>query len=218
MEKLLQQLEDEINALFQKESTGHDIYHLKRVMNLALTIQKKEGGDKTIIAASALLHDIHRIIQKETGKYCKPKDSLPQVKQILDKTNLTNIQKEKILHCIEFHEEYNFGKEKVIVTDIETLILQDADNIDAIGAVGVIRCAYYCASHNIPIWDPKIQIETENFDSTKHDPTMIHHFYHKLLNLKDNMNTQTGKEIAQKRHEFMELFLKEFLEEWEGKK
>ncbi|MDO8538186.1 MAG: hypothetical protein Q7S21_04845, partial [archaeon] len=182
------------------------------------TFLQSQGGDRLIIAVSALLHDIHRIIQKETGKYCTPKDSLPKVKQILDKTELTQTQKEKILHCIEFHEEYNFSKNVKIVTDIETLVLQDADNIDAIGAIGIGRCLYYCASYNIPMWIPEIPLETENYDSTKHDPTVIHHFYHKLLNIKDGMNTKTGKEIASKRHEFMELFLKEFFDEWNGKK
>jgi uncharacterized protein len=111
MEELIEQLEKEIKELFKKDSSGHDIYHSKRTLNLALTLQKKEGGDKLIITVASLLHDVHRIIQNETGNYCSPEDSLPKIKEILNKTNLTKDQKEKILHCIKYHEEYSFTKE-----------------------------------------------------------------------------------------------------------
>jgi uncharacterized protein len=107
MEEIIHQLEQEIKNLFYKEGSGHDIYHLKRTLNNALSIQKKEGGDKLIVAVSSFLHDIHRIIQKKTGKFCSPKNSLPKIKEIIDKTSLNEEQKEKVLHCIEFHEEYN---------------------------------------------------------------------------------------------------------------
>jgi len=93
MEETIQQLEKEVKELFHTESSGHDIYHLKRVLNNALTIQEKEGGNRLIIAVSAFLHDIHRIIQKESGKFCSPRDSLPKVKKILDKTSLAEEQK-----------------------------------------------------------------------------------------------------------------------------
>lgn len=112
LQHTIQQLKKEVKNLFNKESSGHDIYHLQRTLNNALAIQKKEGGDRLIIAVSAFLHDIHRIIEKETGKFCSPKDSLPKIKLILDKTGLTDTQKIKILHCIEFHEEYDFSKKR----------------------------------------------------------------------------------------------------------
>ena len=151
MEEIIHQLEKEVKELFHKEGSGHDIYHLKRTLNNALTLQEKEGGDKLVIAISAFLHDIHRIIQKETGKFCSPKDSLPKVKEILDKTNLTEEQKEKVLHCIEFHEEYKFSESGKTVNDIETLILQDADNLDAIGAIGIGRTFSFGGANSVII-------------------------------------------------------------------
>ncbi len=110
MEKILQELEGHIKELFHNDSSGHDIYHLKRTLHNALTIQEQEWGDRLIIAISALLHDIHRIIQKENWTFCSPKDSLPIVKEILDKVDLTQDHKKKILYCIEYHEEYDFSE------------------------------------------------------------------------------------------------------------
>ena len=150
MEETIDQLQEEIEILFRQESSGHDIYHLKRTLNIALTLQKKEGGDKLIIAVSAFLHDIHRIIQNETGKFCSPKDSLPKIKSILDKTKLTGEQIKNVLHCIEYHEEYNFSDNGKTVSDIETRVLQDADNLDAIGAIGIGRTFAFGGANNSP--------------------------------------------------------------------
>jgi uncharacterized protein len=187
-------------------------------LNIALTIQEKEGGDRLVIAVAAFLHDIHRIIQKETGAFCSPKDSLPKVKELLDLTSLTQGQKERILHCIEFHEEYDFSQEGKSVGDIETLILQDADNLDAIGAIGVGRTFAFGGANGVTMWDPERPVDREAFDESEKDPSTIHHFYSKLLKLKNNMNTATAKKMADERHRFMELFLQEFLDEWSGNK
>lgn len=216
MEEIIQNLEEEIKVLFHKESSGHDTYHLKRTLNMALTLQKKEGGDKLIIAVSAFLHDIHRIIQKETGEFCSPKDSLPKVKEILDKVDLNEEQKEKIFHCVEYHEEYNFSENGKSVNDIETLILQDADNLDAIGAIGIGRTFSFGGANQLAMWIPEKPFDREKFDESERDSSTIHHFYSKLLKLKENMNTKTAKKMANKRHKFMELFLQEFFNEWDG--
>src|SRR3989344_4690716 len=218
MKEIIQQLEEEVKELFHEESSGHDIYHLKRTLNNALTLQKKEGGDELIIAVSAFLHDIHRIIQNESGKFCSPKDSLPKIKDILNKIKLSKKEKEKVLHCIEYHEEYNFSENGKTVNEIETLVLQDADNLDAIGAIGIGRTFSFGGANQVTMWIPEKSFDRHTFDESKKDPSTIHHFYSKLLRLKENMNTETAKKIANERHEFMELFLKEFFDEWDGKK
>jgi len=215
MEKILIQIEKEIKKLCNDSS--HDFYHMKRTYTLALNIQKQEGGDKLIIGVAALLHDIHRIIGRQTGKFCSPKDSLKEVGKILNKLNLKDEQKKRILHCIEFHEEYDFSKNGKTTNDLETLILQDADNLDAIGAIGIIRNAIFVGAINGVMWDPKKTNYRKTFDEDKNDVTMVDHFYNKLLRLKDNMNTKTAKKIAIKRHKFMEKFLERFFSEWEGK-
>lgn len=218
VEEIVDQLEEEIKILFHEESGGHDIYHLTRTLNNALTIQEKEGGDRLVIAVSAFLHDMHRIIQKQTGKFCSPKDSLPKVREILDKTDLTEEQKEKVLHCIEYHEEYNFSENGKAVDDIETLVLQDADNLDAIGAIGIGRTFAFGGANELAMWAPEKPFDRETFDESEKDPSTIHHFYSKLLKLKGNMNTEAAKKMAGERHKFMELFLQEFFDEWNGKK
>jgi uncharacterized protein len=158
--KIIKQLEKEIQKTFHDENSGHDIHHLKRTLTLALNIQRKEGGDQLVIAISAFLHDLHRIIQKETGKYCSAKKSLPRVKELLDKVELSNEQKKKILHCIEFHEEYNFSKQgKGATNNLETLIVQDADNLDSIGAIGIARAFSFGGAYKLPMWIPELPIK-----------------------------------------------------------
>lgn len=218
MKKIISQLENEIKDIFSNESTGHDIYHLKRVLNNALAIQKKEGGDRLVIGVATFLHDIHRIIQKETGKFCSPQESLSEIRKILAKTNIKEEKTKKILHCIKYHEEYDFSESGKSAKDLETLILQDADNLDAMGAIGIGRAFTFGGAHDMPMWITEKEFSRKNFDESKNDISTIHHFYSKLLKLKGNMNTQTGKKMAEERHEYMEKFLKRFYEEWEGKK
>ncbi|MFA6466654.1 MAG: HD domain-containing protein [Patescibacteria group bacterium] len=218
MKEIIRQLEIAVAEMFNAQSCGHDLKHLKRVLNLALTIQKKEGGDKIIIGVAAFLHDIHRVMQKDHGRYISPLDSLPKIKELLAPLKLSEGQKEKILHCIEFHEEYNFAKSGKTVHDLETLIVQDADNLDAIGAIGIARCFAYGGAHQIAMWLPEISLKQKSYSAEKHDPSSIHHFYNKLLKLQDDMNTATAKKMAASRHKYMKKFLQEFFAEWQGEK
>lgn len=218
MTNTIQKIEELIRDAFHSETGGHDLHHLKRVYHLALKIAEKEGGDKLIIGVAAFLHDLHRIIQKETGKLCSPKDSLPRVKKILDQLDLSSEQKEHILYCVEMHEEYSFNSKHEKVSDLETLIVQDADRIDSIGAIGTARLFTYCAVHNIPMYLPEVQLDENDYDANTHDPDAIQHIYKKLLKLKDAMNTKTGRQLAESRHAFLENFVKEFLAEWNSEK
>lgn len=219
LEEYIEKIKPYIIELFKNDSSGHDISHLIRTMNIAVNICEKENGDKLIVGISAFLHDIHRIMQNENGKFVSPKDSLSKVIEILSNTDLSEDIINKICYCIEYHENYNWNGNNV--DDINTLILQDADNLDAIGAIGIGRTFLYCGAHNIPMYDEKIPLnlnddylEIEGGD----DPSTIHHFYHKLFKLASNMNTKTAKEQAIARTEFMKKFVTEFLDEWHGKK
>ncbi|MFA6391355.1 MAG: HD domain-containing protein [Patescibacteria group bacterium] len=219
VKKVIEQLEKRIYGMFHKETSGHDIYHLKRTLNLAQKLQEMEGGDRTVVAIAAFLHDIHRIIQNDTGKPCLPKDSLHKVEELLEGIEITDEQKNKILHCIEFHEEYAFSKEGITVHDIEAKIVQDADNLDGIGAIGIGRTFTYNGAHGIPMWDPDIPFaEGEEYDDSTHDPSALHHFINKLLRLANHMNTETAKKMAKSRHDFMEKYFEEFFSEWKGEK
>lgn len=214
LEKYIEELKPYVMELFNNDSSGHDISHLIRTMNTALYLQEKEGGDRIIVGIAAFLHDIHRIMQNEMGHFVSPKDSLQKVKEILSNIDLTNEQVEKICYCIEHHEEYNWNGNNV--DDINTLILQDADNLDAIGAIGIGRTFSYGGAHNAPMYDDTVPLNEINdySEANGYDPSTIHHFYHKLFKLGDNMNTTTAKEIANYRTVFMKEFVKEFLNEW----
>lgn len=209
-------LEQKIEELFAKDSTGHDISHLLRVRSLALHIQKNEGGDALIIATSALLHDIHRLMEKERGSYCPPKESLPTIQIILDEVLFPPEKIPQVLHCIELHEEYGFSEQGKTAQDIETLILQDADNLDAIGAIGIARTFGFSGSYGIPFWKSELPFDREHYDESTRDPSALHHIHSKLLKLKDNMNTETAKKMAEERHAFMQTFIDQFMNEWKG--
>ena len=219
LEKYIEDLKPFVIELFKKDSSGHDISHMERVMKLALHIQETEGGDRLIIGISAFLHDIHKMMQNETGKFVPPKDSIKEIKKILSNIDLTEEQVNKICYCIEYHEEYNWNGFNV--EDLNTLILQDADNLDAIGAIGIGRTFSYMAVHNMPMYNDEILLNnTEEYVENKVvvDPSTMHHIYHKLFKLSNNMNTATAKRIAQERTNFMKSFVEEFLDEWKGLK
>ncbi len=209
-------LEQRLKDMFANESSGHDPNHLKRVYNLATRIQDQEGGDRLVIGAAAFLHDLHRLMGKDRGKYCDPKESLPLVEKLLKEVEFPATKIPPVLHCVEFHEEYAFSDQGKTVTDLETLIIQDADNLDAIGAIGIGRTFTFGGAHGVPMWVPERPFDRDTYDEAVGDPSTIHHFYSKLLKLKDNMNTETGKRMAEARHEFMELFLDHFFKEWKG--
>ncbi len=216
LEKYIEIIKPYMIDLFKNDSSGHDISHLIRTMNIAINICDKEDGDKLIVGISAFMHDIHRIMQNQTGRFVSPKDSLPKVKDILSNTDLSEDMINKICYCIEHHENYNWNGNNV--SDINALILQDADNLDAIGAIGIGRTFSYCGAHGILMYDEEIPINNSKdySDINGDDPSTIHHFYHKLFNLANNMNTKTAKEQAIARTEFMKKFVNEFLDEWHG--
>ncbi len=219
LEEYIEQLKPYVIELFKNDSSGHDISHLTRTMNTALYLQEKEGGDRQVIGIAAFLHDIHRIIESEVNKsnkeykFVSPKESIPKVKEILSHINLTEEQVDKICYAIEYHEIYNWNGNNV--DDLNTLILQDADNLDAIGAVGIARSFSFGGAHNIIMYDEKVPLEgMDSFTEGDVDPSTIHHFYHKLFNLGNQMNTKTARLIAKERTDFMKMYVKEFLNEW----
>ncbi len=214
LEDYIKKLRPIIINLFKKESSGHDINHLDRTMKLALYLQKEEGGDRIVIGIAAFLHDIHRIMQNEIGKFVSPKESLETVRKILSNVDLTKEQVDKICYAIEYHELYNWNGENV--NDINTLILQDADNLDAIGAIGIARTFSYGGAHNVVMYDDTIPLNESNdfSENNGNDPSTIHHFYHKLFKIGEHMNTETASKLAKEKTDFMRLFVNEFLKEW----
>ncbi len=196
--------------VFEGDSSGHDIYHTIRVHDLARTICASEGGDEDIVRLAALLHDVDdRKLFGDNG-YANAKgfmgaEDIPEEVQNRICT---------IIGQISFK-----GKDSVVPDTLEGKIVQDADRMDAIGAIGIARAFAYGGSKGraiyIPGDDPKAGMSEKEYFSNQ--GTSVNHFYEKLLLLKDMMNTETAKEMAQSRHNFMISYLDEFMEEWNGR-
>lgn len=194
---------------------GHDWFHIERVYKNALLIAKEESCNLQIVQLGALLHDI------ADSKFHNGDESVgPKVaREFLESQN---VNEEVINHVINIIQNISFkgGNFEKKFSSIELDIVQDADRLDAIGAIGIARTFNYGGFKNRTLYDPEIAPNTQmTAEEYKHSqaPT-INHFYEKLLLLKDKMNTQTGRQIAQQRHRFMEGFLAQFYAEWEGKK
>ena len=192
---------------------GHDWFHIERVYKNSLLISKTENVDSLIVALGALLHDI------ADSKFYKGDETVGP-KKAREFLESQNVKEGVINHIIKIIENISFkgGNKKQGFFSNELAVLQDADRLDAIGAIGIARCFNYGGFKNRKLYDPEIapnlnMTPTEYKSSTA--PT-INHFYEKLLLLKDKMNTQTGKQIAQNRHDYMERFLEQFYGEWEG--
>ncbi len=194
---------------------GHDWFHIERVYKNALLISKDEEVDKTIVALGALLHDIADYKFNDGDETLAPKMS----RQFLESQNLPQ---EKIEHVVKIIENVSFkgGNTEQSFQSRELEVVQDADRLDAIGAIGIARTFNYGGFKNRKMYDPKIKpnlnMTPEEYKNS--DAPTINHFYEKLLLLKNNMNTKTGGEIAEERHRFMEKFLEQFYAEWEGRK
>ena len=193
---------------------GHDWWHIYRVWNNAKLICKTEDADVLIVELSALLHDI------ADSKFNGGDETLgPQkANQFL---NSIDLDAERIEHIVKIIENVSFkgGNFKTTFKSLELDIVQDADRLDAIGAIGIARTFNYGGFKNREMYNPNIppQLDMTKEEYKNSTAPTINHFYEKLLLLKDKMNTKTGKEIASERHEFMESFLKQFYSEWETK-
>ena len=199
----------------QNAEGGHDWFHIERVYKNSLLIAKEENCDLLVVQLGALLHDIADSKFHNGDENVGPKTA---------RTFLENqkVEENIIQNVIDIIENISFkgGNFNKKFTSIELEIVQDADRLDAIGAIGIARTFNYGGFKNRAIYDPSVP---PNLTMTKEEyknsesPT-LNHFYEKLLLLKDKMNTQTGKKLAEKRHEFMQLFLEEFYAEWNGDK
>jgi len=192
---------------------GHDWFHIERVYRNALLIAKTEEVDTTIVSLGALLHDI------ADSKFHNGDESIgPKIAR--EWLENQNTGEEVIQHVIQIIDNISFkgGNLEQKFRSPELDVVQDADRLDAIGAIGIARTFNYGGFKDMKIYDPsippKMGMTKEEYKKSK-APT-INHFYEKLLLLKDRMNTQTGRRLAEKRHVYMEEFLDQFYKEWKG--
>ena len=204
-----------VKDTLQNAEGGHDWFHIERVYNNSLFIAKTEKVNELIIALGALLHDI------ADSKFHNGDDTIgpKTAREFLFKQNVDSTIIEHVIKIIE-NISFKGGNENQKFKSLELDVVQDADRLDAIGAIGIARCFNYGGFKNRKIFDPSIlpnmKMTKEEY-KTSSSPT-INHFYEKLLLLKDRMNTKTGKRIALARHQFMEQYLEQFYSEWDGKR
>lgn len=198
------------------EGTGHDWWHIERVLNNAKLIAKSEKADWFVVALAVLLHDVgdRKVINKEEDDYTIAETFLRRHK--IDEAVITHVM--FIIENMSFSK--SVGKKKTHNLSPEFLIVQDADRLDAMGAIGIARAFAYGGSKSRPLYDPTYKAQkftsTKSYRSAK--SSSFHHFEEKLFKLKDLMNTKTAKKIAARRHVFMEKYAAQFLDEWHGKK
>lgn len=208
---IVEKVIDKIKSQFEGEATGHDMYHIMRVYNMAKHIQQFEGGDLELIELAALLHDIsdHKF---NGGKL----DEGGKVAYELLITLGYNIDRAEQVRYIVDNVSYKGANTKAEMNSIEGQIVQDADRLDAIGAIGIGRTFAYGGHKGQPMYDPKLDSVMHNsFEEYANSrSTTINHFYEKLLLLSDRLNTPTARRIGSQRHAFMETFLDQFYSEW----
>jgi uncharacterized protein len=214
MQQIIDQTINFVKATLAEAETGHDWFHIERVYKTAKTINAIEKGDELVVALAALLHDIadskfnngdEEIGPQKAGEFLKSMNVADEI----------SIHVQQIIKNMSFKASF----EQINFSSKELNIVQDADRLDAIGAIGIARAFTYGGYKNRVLYDPSIH---PNLNMSKDEyknttaPT-INHFYEKLLLLKDLMKTPSGKLMAQQRHDFMQEYLNQFYQEWEGK-
>jgi len=196
---------------------GHDWFHIERVFKNALLIAKEENVAIFVVSLGALLHDIADSKFYNGDETIGPKIATEFLKKQKVNTE-TSTHIINIIKYISFKNSFEKGTKRFTSKELE--VVQDADRLDAIGAIGIARCFNFGGFKNRPLYNPEI-IPTLNMTKEaykKSTAPTINHFYEKLLLLKEQMNTVTGKKIATQRHDFMEMYLNQFYDEWNGLK
>jgi uncharacterized protein len=214
-EKIIENTISFVKKTLENAEGGHDWFHIERVYKNSILIAKNENVNSLIVKLGALLHDIADSKFHDGDETVGPKVA----REFLFSQNVDSTVIEHVVKIIE-NISFKGGNTTQKFTSDELNVVQDADRLDAIGAIGIARCFNYGGFKNRQLYNPEI---IPNLKMTKEEyknstsPT-INHFYEKLLLLKDKMNTKTGLRIAAERHTFMERFLDQFYAEWNGEK
>lgn len=210
--RILDAAELYVRGRLEGETTGHDWWHIKRVAESARSIAAEEQADVFVCVLAALLHDLAD--EKVCGNEA---EGLAAISRWMEQNGVGDVDRD---HVIEIVSTMSFkGGGRPPVRTLEGKVVQDADRLDAIGAMGIARVFVYSGAKGRPVHDPSVapreNMTVEEYRSGR--DTAVNHFYEKLLKLKDLMNTGTGRNRAEGRHRFMEEYLERFYGEWEGR-
>lgn len=214
-EEIINIVKEYVKNICKDDSTGHDWWHIQRVYNNAMLINQKENADKFVITLIVLMHDLydHKFYKGNIEEKLKETIKELNIYNYVQETDIENI----INSCVNLGFSTNMTTKKEL--SIEGKIAQDADRLDALGAIGIARTFMYGGKMERVMYDPdNNELVDEEEYKQNGSKTTISHFYDKLLKIKDLMNTETAKMIAQERHQYLENFLEEFFDEWNGRK
>ena len=214
-DEIINVIKNYVKSVCENDSTGHDWWHIQRVYNNAMLINRKENANEFLITIIVLMHDLydHKFYNGDVKKALEDTLQRLDVYNYISKEDIENI----IHSCINLGFCSNISEVKEL--SIEGKIAQDADRLDAIGAIGIARTFAYGGKKGKPVYNPNDNALIDEKDyKINGSKTSISHFYDKLLKIKDMMNTNTAKEIAIERHKYLEDFLNEFFNEWNGLK
>lgn len=207
-------VEKEVRSRFDHEGTGHDFWHIERVRRMFLRIARIEKADLFIVELAALTHELDDAKFVKGGHPDKPRRAIAALRRAgADEKTIARVA--DAVRSVSFRG----AKVKTPAKTMEAKVVQDADRIDANGAIGIARAFAYGGKLRRPLYDPRIApIHHKTWERyNKREGTTINHFYEKLLLLKDRMQTRTGRRIAATRHRYLQGYLKQFLAEWQGK-
>ena len=214
-EKVIENTIKFVKIELENAEGGHDWFHIERVYKNTLLISKEEKVDLFVVSLAALLHDIADPKFYNGDETIGPKKASEFLNnQQVDKNTIVHVI--HIINHISYKNSFDTTGEKFTSKELE--VVQDADRLDAIGAIGIARCFNYGGFKNRALYNPEIlpNLKMSKEEYKNSDAPTINHFYEKLLLLKDKMNTSSGKQIATDRHIYMEEFLKQFYDEWNG--
>ena len=211
--KVLEEAEVYVKRKLEKDSSGHDWWHIYRVVQTVKTIAAEEGADVFTCELAALLHDVADEKLND--------DPAAAQRELEAWLAASGVEEERAAHVLEIIATMSFkGGQRKPMRTLEGKVVQDADRIDALGAVGIARTFAYSGWKGRPIHDPSVPVRehmtAEEYRSGK--DTAVNHFYEKLFKLKDLMNTEYARKLAEERHRFMEQYLEQFYGEWDGKR
>jgi len=200
---------------FRRADRAHDFDHIERVERLAARLAAAEGGDVDLARAAALVHDYHRL-DGAYGLGSSGDSGNAAARVALEACGAPDPVIRLIAECVAYTDQYAIAGDELVAPSIEAAVVRDADNLDAMGAIGIARAFVFGATLDEPMWRPDAPVR-RSYDRG-HAPSVIHHFYEKLLLLHDELGTEAGRALGAVRHAELERFVEAFRAEWDAER